>query len=57
MSHEIEVFTRQAEDTWRIDVISGFDSTLRLPAIGCELRLADVYARVEFPPAPLLGEV
>lgn len=48
----IEVFTRQPDDTWRHEVVKELEATLALPAIGCELRLADIYARVEFPPAP-----
>jgi Uma2 family endonuclease len=48
----IEVFTRQPDDTWRHEVAKGLEAVLALPAIGCELKLADIYARVEFPPAP-----
>jgi Uma2 family endonuclease len=47
----IEFFCRQADGSWRYEVARGLEATLRLEAVGCELRLADVYARVEFSPA------
>lgn len=50
----IEVYSRQADGSWRYDPASGLNAIARLEAIGCELRLADVYARVEFPDDPLL---
>lgn len=46
----IEAFVRQPDDTWRYEVASGMDGVLRLECIGCELRLAQIYARVEFLP-------
>lgn len=46
----IEVFTRQEEGTWRYVAFEGLDAVVPLPTIGCELRLADVYARITFPP-------
>jgi Uma2 family endonuclease len=35
---------------WTIALASGLDAEFDLPAIGCRLKLSDVYARVEFPP-------
>lgn len=49
---QIEVYTRQADGSWRYEVLQGMESVLTLPAIGCELRFVDVYARVEFPAPP-----
>lgn len=46
----IEVFTRQEDGSWRFEVASGTDASIALPAINCILRLAEVYARVVFPP-------
>ena len=46
----IECFTRQPDSSWRLDIAIGLDAVLRLPAIGCELRLAEIYARITFPP-------
>ena len=47
----IECFTRQPDNSWRLDIAIGVDAVLRLPAVGCELRLAEIYARISFPPA------
>ena len=46
----IEHFFRLEDGIWRFVVARGLEAVLSLPAIGCELRLADVYARVVFPP-------
>ncbi len=46
----IEVFTRQANGVWLYEAITGLDGALTLEAVHCTLRLADVYALVEFPP-------
>ena len=48
----IEHFSRLEDGVWRFVVARGVGATLALPAIGCSLRLADVYARVTFPPSP-----
>ena len=50
----IETFTRQDNGAWEYEAVSGLEASVSLPAIGCTLRLSDVYARVEFPPAPVL---
>jgi Uma2 family endonuclease len=42
----IEHFTRR-EDGWFLTAARGLDGVLALPTIGCELRLAEVYERVE----------
>ena len=43
-------FYRLEDRIWRFVVAHGLEAVLSLPAIGCELRLADVYARIVFPP-------
>ena len=48
----VEVYRRQSNRTWLLEVTSGLDAVVTLSAIGCEIRLADIYARVPFPPAP-----
>ncbi len=53
----IETFTRQTGGTWRHEAVTGLDAVLPLPAIRCTLRLADVYARVSFAPAPNAGTI
>jgi Uma2 family endonuclease len=50
-SPRIELFTRQADGSWRYEPVRGLDAVVKLESIGCTLRLADVYARVEFPSA------
>lgn len=45
----VESFTRLPDGTWKLEIARGLDAVMRLGAIGCELRLAEIYARVEFP--------
>jgi Uma2 family endonuclease len=44
----IEKYVRQADDTWAYSLVEGLEAAVRLETIGCELRLAEVYARVTF---------
>ncbi len=46
----IEHYTRQANDQWVLTDLHGLDDVLRLPFIGCELPLSEIYERVEFEP-------
>jgi len=46
----IDRFARGENGLWTLNVAEGLDSVLELPTIGCQLKLADVYAKVEFPP-------
>jgi Uma2 family endonuclease len=43
----IEIFKRQAEG-WHFLEVSGLEQTVRLEAIGCELKLSEVYEKVDF---------
>jgi hypothetical protein len=43
---QIELYQRQETDDWLLSVIKGSAARLGLSAIGCELALIDVYARV-----------
>ena len=45
----VEVFFRMADGTWQLTPARGRDAVVRLQSLGLELRLADVYDRVEFP--------
>ena len=45
----IEHFSRLEEGGWRFVVARGMTAVLALPAIGCRLPLADIYARITFP--------
>jgi len=44
-------YTRGDNGGWQFSAAIGLDSTLALDSIGCTLALADVYAKVTFPPA------
>jgi len=50
----IECYSRQVDASWRYEVAAESNALLRLEALGCELRLPDVYARVVFPPESAL---
>lgn len=42
----VELFTRREDGHWLLSEAGQLDETIPLAAIGCELRLADVYERV-----------
>jgi Uma2 family endonuclease len=44
----IEHYVRQPDNQWLLTEATGLDARLTLPSIGCELALADVYAKVTF---------
>lgn len=48
--HEVHVerFTRQADSTWNLWESSKPEDTLEIQAIGCQIKLADIYAKVSF---------
>jgi Uma2 family endonuclease len=45
----IERFLRQPDGTWVLSTVRDLKATMRLPSIDCDLRLAEVYDRIEFP--------
>jgi Uma2 family endonuclease len=45
----VETFFRRPDGTWLFTPSSGLDAVVRLRSLELVLRLADVYARVEFP--------
>ena len=45
----IEVFFRMGDGTWQLTPARGREAVVRLQSLGVELRLAEVYDRVEFP--------
>ena len=47
----VEQFLRQADGTWNLSVTNDPAATVRLTTISCEIALAEIYDRVEFPPA------
>ncbi len=44
----IEQYTRRPSGDWLLHEAAGLEETVRLPSIECELKLAEVYDRVEF---------
>lgn len=44
---QVETFVRQADGDWSYSLTEGLDSMVQLPAIGCALKLAEIYARVQ----------
>ncbi|MDX2029364.1 MAG: Uma2 family endonuclease [Blastocatellia bacterium] len=51
----VDHYRRGAEDEWVLVTYFGLDSVLHLDSIGCNLRLAEVYDRIEFPTDAELG--
>jgi Uma2 family endonuclease len=45
----VELFQRQADGFWLYSASAGLDALARLPSIACEVPLADIYERIEFP--------
>ena len=46
--HLIEHYRREADGSWKYQRHDGLKTTIKLPSIGCRLKAADVYRRVEF---------
>ena len=44
----IQYFLRNDDGSWTMKAVSGLEGTIRLESIGCQMRLADVYDRVDF---------
>ena len=44
----IEHFSRQPDGSWSYKIYQGLDRSVAIESIGCELRLADVYDRINF---------
>jgi Uma2 family endonuclease len=44
----VEHYTRQSGDEWMLHDVTAPEVTIRIPSIGCELSLAEVYERVQF---------
>ncbi len=45
---QVECYRRQPDQHWVLTESQGLDSVVRLPAIDCELPLAEIYAKVDF---------
>jgi Uma2 family endonuclease len=44
----IEHFVRQEDDNWKLYSRVGLDETFKIESVECELKLSDIYDRVEF---------
>lgn len=44
---QVEVDTRQ-DDSWQSQVCAGLDAVILLPALGCELPIAEIYEGISF---------
>lgn len=53
---QIERFLRNDEGTWTLTEVAGLDSTLRLPALGIEIALREIYDKVDFSALPATDE-
>lgn len=53
----VEVYERKPDDTWLLREASGLDGSIPIPGIEVTLPLAEVYDRVEFPPAVPIEEL
>lgn len=45
----VEHFARQPDESWLLKSYAGLEAVLLLPTIGCELPLAEIYDKVEWP--------
>jgi Uma2 family endonuclease len=48
-----EMYQRQAEGGWYFSEVTGLEQELFLESIGCTLKLADIYRKVDFDQAPI----
>jgi hypothetical protein len=44
----IEHYSRQSDGGWSYKIYQGLDRSVTIESIGCELRLADIYDRINF---------
>jgi hypothetical protein len=47
----VERFRRSEGEEWIFSAVDGLLATVHMTSIGCDLALADVYERVQFPAA------
>ncbi|MBI2807583.1 MAG: hypothetical protein HYX68_21590 [Planctomycetes bacterium] len=45
---QIEQYHRKADSEWTYRLHLGLEAAVAMPSIGCDLKLVDVYDRVEF---------
>ncbi len=52
----IEIYERQPDNRWLLREVAGLDAVLTIPAIGVDLPLSEIYARVVFTNAEAVTE-
>lgn len=50
----IDRFSLNEQGQWVLDDATGLDSVIELSTVSCRLPLAEIYAKVEFPPAEVI---
>lgn len=48
----VELYSREADGSWRSVYLSGLEAVARIEALGVELGLAEIYDEIPFPPPP-----
>jgi Uma2 family endonuclease len=56
LSPTIEHYTRQADGSWNYRVYTGLRASFTIKSIKCQVKLAEVYERVKFPPSAAVEE-
>jgi Uma2 family endonuclease len=54
---KVELFIRQRNGTWRLNEARGLTAKIKLPGLGIELPLAEIFAKVRFTPVGLRGKI
>jgi hypothetical protein len=44
----LEIFTRQADESWIYRDVPGLASTIKLSSLPCEIPLSEIYSGIEF---------
>ncbi len=55
--YRAELFVRQPDNQWLLSEVTGDLQSIVIVSIGCELKMAEIYDRVEFEPPPPLRAV
>jgi Uma2 family endonuclease len=54
---QVRLYTRDASRAWTSRRVTGLDTVVEIPMFGMSLRLADLYARLDFRPQPMLVDL
>ncbi|WP_254507429.1 Uma2 family endonuclease [Anatilimnocola floriformis] len=53
----VECFSRDSAGNWKFNPVSGIDGEIALPALGCSLKLKDIYENIKFPQKQIRGSI